>query len=191
MAEVLKLFPNSELIEVEDIKRRCVEINGLQAMYNDEVLQDNYLKDFLNSFIKSLVKVEDAGKETFRYILDRYITKEDYMRIMYSKEYLVVNSIVGNKSESQIGTFEEFTHLANRLLQLTGLKFAIPNIGILSISPKQSVIFRKECTDVFNVYEVGEWGLDVTGSKMLQSKNKNYTSVTNQTFGVCRLIVDL
>lgn len=32
---------------------------------------------------------------------------------------------------------------------------------------------------------------DVTGSKMLQSKNKNYTSVTNQTFGVCRLIVDL
>ncbi len=191
VAEVLKLFPNSELIEVEDIKRRCVEINGLQAMYNDEVLQDNYLKDFLNSFIKSLVKVEDAGKETFRYILDRYITKEDYMRIMYSKEYLVVNSIVGNKSESQIGTFEEFTHLANRLLQLTGLKFAIPNIGILSISPKQSVIFRKECTDVFNVYEVGEWGLDVTGSKMLQSKNKNYTSVTNQTFGVCRLIVDL
>lgn len=85
------------------------------------------------------------------------------------------DSIVGNKSESQIGTFEEFTHLANRFLQLTGLKFAIPNIGILSISPKQSVIFRKECTDVFSVYEVGEWGIDVTGSKMLQSKNKNYT----------------
>lgn len=191
VAEVLKLFPNSELIGVEDIKRRCVEINGLQVMYNDEVLQDNFLKDFLNSFIKSLAKVEDAGKESCRYILDRYITKEDYMRIMYPKEYRTVNSIVDKKSESQIGTFEEFTNIANRFVLLTGLKFAIPNIGTLSISPKQSVILRKEYTDIFNVNEIGEWSLEVTGPKIFRSTNKDYTSVPNQTFGVCRFVVEL
>lgn len=186
VAEVLKLFPNSELIRVEDIKRRCVEINGLQVMYDDEVLQDKFLKDFLNSFIKSLIKFENAGIESCRYILDRYITKEDYMRIMYSKEFRTVNSVASNKSESQIGTFEEFTHLANRFIQLTGLKFAIPDIGMLSISPKQSVILRKECTDIFDANEIGEWVRDVTGPKIFQS-----TSVTNQTYGVCRFIVEL
>lgn len=196
VAEVLRLFPNSELIGVEEIKRRCNEINGLQVMYNDEVLQDDFLKDFLNSFIKSLAKVGDVGKESCRYILNRYITKEDYMRIMYSKEYLTVNSIVGNKSESQIGTFEEFTHLANRFIQMTGLKFAIPNIETLSISPKQPVILRKEYTEkkktyIFSVNEIGEWGLDVTGPKIFLPTNRDYTLVDNQSFGVCRFIVEL
>lgn len=191
VAEVLKLFPNSEIIGVEDIKRRCVEVNGLQVMYNDEVLQDNFLKDYLNSFIKSLSKVQYAGKESCRYILDRYITKEDYMRIMYSKEYLTINSVVDNKSEAQISTFEEFSHLANRFIQLTGLKFAIPNIGTLSISPKQSLVLRKENADIFNVNEIGEWGLEVTGPKLFLSTNKDFTSVANQTFGVCRFIIEL
>ena len=104
---------------------------------------------------------------------------------------MTVNSIVGNKSEPPIGTFEEFIHLANRLVQLTGLKFTIPNIETISISPKQCVILRKEYTDIFNVNEIGEWGLEVTGPKIFQSTNKDYTSVTNQTFGVCRFIVEL
>ncbi|MBQ0141999.1 MAG: hypothetical protein KBT06_04245 [Prevotellaceae bacterium] len=196
VAEVLKLFPNSELIGVEDIKRRCVEINGLQVMYDDEVLQDKFLKEFLNSFIKSLAKVEDAGKGSCRYILDRYITKEDYMRIMYSKEYLNVSAVVGNKSESQISTFGEFTQLANRLMQLTGLKFAIPTIESLSISPKQPAILRKEYTEnkktfIFNVNEIGEWCFEVTRPIIFQSANKDYSSVANQTFGLCRFIVEL
>ena len=196
VAEVLKLFPNSELIGVEDIKRRCVEINALQVMYDDEVLQDKFLKEFLNSFIKSLTKVEDAGKGSCRYILDRYITKEDYMRIMYSKEYLTLSAVVGNKSESQISTFGEFTQLANRLMQLTGLKFAIPTIESLSISPKQPVILRKEYTEnkktfIFNVNEIGEWCFEVTRPIIFQSANKDYSSVANQTFGLCRFIVEL
>lgn len=191
VAEVLKLFPNSELIGVEDIKRRCVEINGLQVMFSDEVLQDKFLNEFLYSFIMSLNKLKNSGGGSYIYILDRYITKEDYMRIMYLKEYQTVNSIVGNKSESKIGTFEEFTQLATRIVQLTGLKVVIPDIGTLSICPKQSVILRKECTDIFTVYEIGEWGLDVTGPKMLRSTNKDYKLVANQTFGVCRFIVEL
>ena len=189
VAEVLKLFPNSELIEVEDIKRRCVEINGLQVMYNDEVLQDNFLKDFLNSFIKSLVKVEDAGKETCRYILDRYITKEDYMRIMYSKEYWIVRLIEDGESESQIGTLKEFTRLVNRLIQMTGLKFAIPDIETLSTSPNNLVFLGKECTSIFNVNDIGEWVFDKTCSKLQRVSNNDYIPVTDQTFGVCRLVV--
>ena len=79
---------------------------------------------------------------------------------------------------------------------MTGLKFAIPNIETLSISPKQPVILRKEYTEkkktyIFSANEIGERGLDVTEPKIFLPTNKDYTLVDNQSFGVCRFIVEL
>lgn len=189
VSEVLKLFPNSELIGVEDIKQRCAEINGLHVMFSDEVLKDKSQKDFLNTFIKSLNKFEDTGEQSCRYILDRYLTKEDYMRIMYPKEYWIVRLIEDGESESQIGTLKEFTRLVNRLIQMTGLKFAIPDIETLSTSPNKLVFLGKECTSIFNVNDIGEWVFDKTCSKLQRVSNNDYIPVTDQTFGVCRLVV--
>lgn len=126
--EVLREYPQSDIIDVKHILEQCETINGLEVLWNDSVLplQRSYIRELL----ASMTHLDDSVLGDACWIHFQPLSKRLVYGLLHGTKLLEL--ILGKEYSPAYILSRDVNELLNILYEETGLRFTVPSVDILS-----------------------------------------------------------